>query len=180
MALELELDPLSAHASTMAGMALLIGRRYEEAEHACREALDLQPDLSNAVWHLSFSLLAQSRPEHALDLLRTVRKATARLPIHRCLLGHALACAGQDEEARAVLEELRDRSRREYVSPFMLAKVHIGLGELDEALDQLEKTYAERSPTLLYLQRPEWDPLRDHRRFQDLRRGVGLPDVPEQ
>ncbi len=52
------------------------------------------------------------------------------------------------------------------------------VGEFDEAVDRLEDGYEERSPNLVFLQRPEWDPLRDHPRFQDLRRRVGLPDLP--
>ena len=177
VARERELDPLSAHASTEAGMALLVGRRCEEAVVAFRQALDLQPDMSNALWHLGWSYQACLQPEKALAPLRAVSKATAHLPAHLGVLGHGLARVGQESEARRLLAELTRRTEHEYVAPFTFAYVHLGLGELEEALGHMEDAFEERSPTLLFLQRPEWDPLRDHRRFQDLRRRVGLPDV---
>ena len=170
-----ELDPLSAHASFLGGCALLIGRRYEEAIAAFRQALDLDFDMAGCLAWLSMSYQACGQPEEALA---TAHKVAARFPILRGALGHALALAGQKSEARRVLAELGEQAKHEYVGPLVFAYTHLGLGELDAALDQLDQAYEERSPGLIYLQRPEWDSLRDHPRFQDLRRRVGLPDPP--
>jgi hypothetical protein len=47
--------------------------------------------------------------------------------------------------------------------------VHAGLGDNDRAFEWLEKGLAERDPNLLYLkQEPEWDPIRDDPRFDEL------------
>ena len=171
-----EVDPLSAYASSVAGVAYLVGRRYEKAIAAYRQALDLEPDFTFALWYLSLTYQARAQSGEALATLRNVSGATARSPAHLASLGYALGRAGQQSEARRVLIELRDRSQREYVAPFALAAIHLGLGELDEALGHLEDACEERSPGLIYLQRPDWDPIRDHPRGQDLLRRLNLPD----
>jgi hypothetical protein len=56
----------------------------------------------------------------------------------------------------------------------------IGLGEKDRAVEYLEKSYEERSHWLLYLHMdPSMDDLRNHPRFQDLLRRVGLPALSD-
>ena len=57
--------------------------------------------------------------------------------------------------------------------------IHVGLDELDEAMNQLKKAYEKRGPELVYLQWTLWDPIRRHSRFQELRRRVGLPNLVE-
>ena len=178
VAKEREIDPLSAHALTVAGAALLVGRRYEEAIAACQQALELQPELTSAVMHLSWSYQACSRHEEAVTCLRAVKEPIAHLPVMTATHAHALGRARRADEASRLLAELKDRSHREYVAPFLLAFVCLGLGEVDTVVDELERGYEERSPGLVLLQRPEWDSVRDHPRVQDLRRRMNLPDPP--
>ena len=92
------------------------------------------------------------------------------------LLGHALAKAGHDREARQTLAMVANR-QREPSSSFNLAVIHFGLGETDEALNYLEQTYEEQSPLLIYLQWPLWDDLRSRPRFQDLHRRMNFPET---
>ena len=171
-----ELDPLSAHAAALTGIALHVGRRYEEATAACRQALELQPDMTLALWHLGNICSSRSQHEEALAYRRRVPEAIARSPLHLCGLIPALARVGKDAEAKRLLSELTDGRQRQYVSPFAYASIYGGLGDLDEALNQLEKAYEERSPGFVYLLLPHWDPIRDHPRGQDLVRRLNLPD----
>ena len=69
------------------------------------------------------------------------------------------------------------RGQGEPGSSFNLVLIHHGLGQTDEALNHLEKTYEEQSPQLLYLQWPLWDGLRSHPRFQDLHRRMNFPQL---
>ena len=134
------LDPLSAHASFQAGYVHLVGRQYEEAIVTLRQALDLEPSSTMAVLHLSMSYQACARYEEAVTHLHKVSAVTARQPFHLGTLGMALALAGQEDEARRVATELRDRSQREYVSPYAFALIHVGRGgphPLDRCSSQL-------------------------------------------
>jgi len=48
-------------------------------------------------------------------------------------------------EAREVLASLERRARDEYVSPYQMALVHVGLGEQETALCSLERALEMRS-----------------------------------
>jgi hypothetical protein len=82
---------------------------------------------------------------------------------------------GKKREARAMLDALRDVQSSAYVSPIDFAIVHVGLGETDAALDELERAFEEKDAALVYLgTQPGLAPLRSEPRFQDLLKRVGL------
>ena len=74
-----------------------------------------------------------------------------------------------------MLRQIKELSRREYVSPYQFVYVHIGLGELDRALDLLERAVSERSgPAYAIKGSFLLKPLRFHPRFQALLREMRL------
>ena len=73
-----------------------------------------------------------------------------------------------------MLNELKGRSERSYVSPYFIALIYTGLGEKDKAFEWLEKAYHERHPYLAFLKvEPVFDTLRSDPRFADLLRRIG-------
>ena len=68
-----------------------------------------------------------------------------RQPLLASQLAFVYAQSGRTHEAEAVLEELRDRSSREYIAPLWLAIPLIGLNRTAEALDLLERALEERN-----------------------------------
>lgn len=91
-------------------------------------------------------------------------------------LAHAYSRAGNRQESLRHARELQEFSKTKYVSPYDSARVHLGLGEKDQAFAFLEKAFQERNSLLIYLKlEPELDPLRSDARFADLLRRVGLP-----
>ena len=173
-----EIDPVSTHAAVVEGFALFIGRRYEEAIVAFEQALDLQPGMPMALWHLALIYHVRSQPAQALEQLSLVTGDVSRSPIHIAFLSRTLVAVGEEDEARRLIAELSERRKKEYYTPFFFVLFQMELGGTDEALDALEAAYAERSPLLGFLMRPDFDPLRDHPRFQELYRQVGLPPPP--
>ena len=90
------------------------------------------------------------------------------------LLGGALAAVGRTQEARALLDELLERARREYVPPFDLALLHCALGERDLALAALEKALDQRNALLWYrIYIPMLAPLRGEPRWRALADKLG-------
>jgi tetratricopeptide (TPR) repeat protein len=74
-------------------------------------------------------------------------------------LGHAYAVAGKRREAFQILRELKDASKRRYVSPFLMALIYTGLGEKDQGFLWLEKAYEDRSNLMSSLNvDPRFDP----------------------
>ena len=82
--------------------------------------------------------------------------------------------AGKRDEARRVLSQVQSLSEREYFPSYFIALIHMGLGERDETLDWLEKSFEERAGYLIFLADPVFDSLRSDPRFADLVRRVGL------
>ncbi len=98
------------------------------------------------------------------------------MPFILAALGHAYALAGQRMEAERVLAQLLKRRENSYVSAFDLAVLYTGLGQKEQALNWLEKSYQERSAFLIYMTwDPRLDPIRKEPRFQDIIRRVGFP-----
>ena len=66
-------------------------------------------------------------------------------------LAHGLASTGHTAEAEALLGELTSSSPRRYVSPYRLALVHSGLGDIDAVFEALEMAYDEREVGIVNL-----------------------------
>lgn len=90
-------------------------------------------------------------------------------------LGYPHARAGNVADALRLLDELRELKGVEYVSASTLAVIHLGLGQVEETMDWLEKAFEERCPLLVILPHwYEWDPYRDHPRFQRIYTAMGF------
>jgi hypothetical protein len=91
-------------------------------------------------------------------------------------LAHAYARAGQRKEAQQLLSQLEAAGRRQYVSPYYLAIVHVGLGEKEQALSLLQKASTDRSNGLIFMAvEPELDPIRSDPRFIAVQQSLRLP-----
>ncbi len=91
-------------------------------------------------------------------------------------LGHAYGVSGRKDEARKVLNELKQLTRQKYISAYGMALIYVGLDEKDLAFNWLEQAYEERSFELSAIKaEPRMDGLRSDPRFQDLLRRMGLP-----
>ena len=91
-------------------------------------------------------------------------------------LAHAYIAIGKRTEAEKILRDLLRRSKKNYVSPYMIATIYAGLGDKNRALEFLEKAFQEKSPDIPYFLKADLrlDALRSDPRFQDLMRRVGL------
>jgi len=92
-------------------------------------------------------------------------------------LAHAYAATGRREEAKKILHEWQRQSESSYVSPYMIATVHAGLGDTDKAFEYLERAYQERSSDLPYFLKADLrvDNLRSDPCFQDLMHRMNFP-----
>ena len=68
-----------------------------------------------------------------------------------------------------MLAQLESLSKRQYVSSYFIAMIHLGLSDLDRVFECLEKAYEERSGSLAYVRvEPILDGLRGDARFVSL------------
>ena len=70
---------------------------------------------------------------------------------------------------------MRDRSAREFISPYHFAYVYAGLGEADAAMDCLEQAFERRSGAIHGIKGSFlFRNLRNHPRFESLLRRMNL------
>src|SRR6266513_2667467 len=167
-----ELDPLSLIINASYASSLSGAGRYDDAVKQARKALDLDPDLVPG-----HAILGQTYEEEGKldEAIAEYRKANAleSTPANFAMLAHAYAKTGHVAETRKILDKLTDLSAQRYVGAYPLAIVHLALGEKEEALRLLEKSFAERDILLQGLFGSikidkRLDPLRNDPRFQKL------------
>jgi tetratricopeptide (TPR) repeat protein len=97
-------------------------------------------------------------------------------PLTISALAHAEALSGNHAGANKLLTQLEALSKKQYVSPYYIAVVYLGLGKNDVAMNWLEKAYTDRSNGLVFLKvEPELDPLRTNPRFVALQNRLKFP-----
>jgi TolB-like protein/DNA-binding winged helix-turn-helix (wHTH) protein/Flp pilus assembly protein TadD len=170
----LELDPVSPLLNTMKGAIHYWFHHDRPAIEQLLRAIELEPHFWYSHFWLALVYAHQRRNEEAL--VEAHKAADLSGGTHSWLLGYVQGVCGERAQALQALDELLALSRRRYVSPYDIAKVHLGLGRKEEALDWLERAYRERARWMDSLSTfPTFDPLRGDPRFQDLLRRLGLP-----
>ena len=169
-----ELDRSGFSAGDIAWI-LFHSRRYDEAVHELRSALDVHPNDAGSLWLLGFTLVIKGQASEAIPLLERAAVLADRSSGYIDVLGAAYARAGRRSDALRILAELKRRKQHGYVAAASFVIVYLGLGENEQAFAWLEEAYKERSNMLQFVKvHPLFDPLRGDPRFVDLLRRVGL------
>jgi len=89
--------------------------------------------------------------------------------------GIAYAAAGKFEESREILEELKAKSQKQYVSPLWIGNLYGALGDIDKYFELANKACEERSEALLGIKGdPNLVPYQSDPRYQALLKKMGL------
>jgi tetratricopeptide (TPR) repeat protein len=139
------------------------------------KTLELDPNFARAHADCGQAYEGEERYEQASAELLKAAGLSDRSSVYLGLLGHALARAGNQREAQRVLDELQQRSKQRYVSPYDIAIIYLGLGEKREAFAWLERAGEERS-VWFPLSKVDslYDSLRGDPHFQELLHRVSL------
>lgn len=176
--LALKFDPLSLQVNLNIGTALSLMREYDLAIKQLRKTIELDINYYPAYLVLGCAYLASGNCQTAIAELKRAWQLNKEAYIILGFLGHAYAVAGRLDEAAHVLKELLEASKARYVSPYGIAITYLGLGEREEALKWLRRTYDERNDFLVWLNvAPELDALRSDTRFAALLRRIGFTQL---
>jgi TolB-like protein/Tfp pilus assembly protein PilF len=163
------LDPLNL------GFPLLRMGRLDEARIQFQKSLESEPNRAHALWFLGHVDVLQGRHEEGLSEIRRALSLSGNNAIILAGLGWSNAAAGKREEALRILEELRERSKREYVLPYIFAKIYCALGENDLAFDWLKRAFGEHDMSLVAILNDEsLKGLHQDPRFEDLLKKMKL------
>ncbi len=164
-----ELDPLSLIINTDLGTNYLYARRYDEAIAQLRKTLEMNPGFYYAYLYLGQALEMKGARDTAIAEYQKAR-ALNDDPSVLGLLAHAYAFSDNKIEAEKILDQLKELSQERYVSAYSFALVYLGLGDKEDALRWLEKSYQDRAGSDIGYIRvdPLLDPLRGDPRFEAL------------
>ena len=139
-----ELDPVSPIGHTDVATVYMTERRYDEAIAELRNTLEMEPDFYWAHRQLGMALELKGSPAEAIVEYQRAAELNDD-PRVLAFVGHAMASAGNQNEAREMLGKLTEIAKTRYISGYSFAVIHLALGEKDQALDWLEKDAREQT-----------------------------------
>lgn len=159
-----EIDPLSLIASAALGWVLYHAGDHTAASAQFRHTLELNPDYGLAHLWRGWALQSLDSLPAAVTAHRRAVAVSDSGALFVASLVRSLAMAGERAEAQSRLEALTARGG--YLPSYEIARAHEALGQPDAALDWLERGYAERSHSMVFLRvDPQLARLRTHPRF---------------
>ena len=171
----LEFDPVSTSSGCMQARLLYYARRYDQAIDHYRKALATDPTVAGHCTWASFAFQKVSRFADAISAATQSSEASPNEMLPRAALARAYGVMGNRDEARKVVAQMLDLSRRRFISEYDFASAYSGW-DPEQALAWLEKAYTGRVGLLVYLKVDgAFDDLRSDPRFQDILRRLNIP-----
>jgi tetratricopeptide (TPR) repeat protein len=129
----------------------------------------MDPRFYYARWSLGEALQLNGQLREAMAEYEKAAEITDD-PIVLAMLAQGYAKTGQRDNALRLLSQLEQLAVYRHVGPFTFALVHLGLGDKEKAIDELERAYRVRADLGLVgiKVEPLLDPLRGHPRFERL------------
>ena len=169
MAVATQLDPLNLETSGALARKYYFAHQYDRAIELCRKTIELDDQFFLPYIYLGLSYAHQGMFEKAIPPLETAVRVSGGSELVKSSLGYTYGLAGREQEARAILNELRAAAETRYVPAVSMAAIHMGLDERDAVFEWLDKAYAERDHYLIYFKvEPMVDALRSDPRLQAL------------
>jgi tetratricopeptide (TPR) repeat protein len=181
-------DPASSDAKVEVARAYLLTGDCDNALAWVDSVATVQPPVlwagniksdclaQRAQWEGAIAAIRRNFPAGGSLALSTVANTLAQAARHSASVAGAEASVQSAEwnaEARALLDTIVVRASRGEATSFDVATVLTGLGEVELALDWLEKAVQER--TLIFgIRHPRYEPLHDQPRFRALLANIGL------
>ncbi len=140
----MELDPLSPFIHGITALAYFTAGRQEESLRSANRSLELQPNHVLGMWTKQRATAALGRWDESIEIGERLVSLTRHAALFCGLLAMSYALAGQREKALAIRRELLlRREAGEYVAPFCLLNIDVGLNDLENSrrdlLEHLEE-----------------------------------------
>jgi TolB-like protein/DNA-binding winged helix-turn-helix (wHTH) protein/Tfp pilus assembly protein PilF len=163
-----ELDPLAPEISMDIAHLFNFSRQYDKAIPQYLKTIEMDPNFARVHVRLASAYQNKGMYQEALAELKKVNAEGGQL-------AYAYALAGERDQAQKMLNDLKELSKQQYVSPFDFALIYKGLGDKGQAFEWLNKTFDENPYRLSMIKvNPRFDSLRSDPRFDELLRRMKL------
>jgi serine/threonine-protein kinase len=149
-----DLEPLSLIINTRLGTMQRYAERYDDAEKQLRRTLEL--DANFAVAHDELARVLASRGDYKGASVSAQRAVDLGYVHGPGILGYALAMSGNRTGAERIAQDLIAKSKSEYVAPFDIGLIYVGLGEDSAAIEWFSRCKEVRDHEAAFLR---YDPL---------------------
>jgi serine/threonine-protein kinase len=169
-----QVNPLSAADCTRMGYLHYFEGDDELAISQFDRAFSLIPDFPEGRLFLAELLLRRRDYRAAAEILsRNMERQPSAA--HLGLLAGVFSRWGRTEEGRAALHRLDALGQDQYVTPLAYVFAYLGMGDLEQAAEAVDRGITERTPFLVFLNEdPIYEPLKRHPRFPSLVRRLNL------
>jgi serine/threonine protein kinase/tetratricopeptide (TPR) repeat protein len=170
-----DLDPLSLIINANVGFMLYFAGRYDEALEQYMNTMEIDPNFAELHWYIGMAYEQKGMLDEAEKEFSRAITLSGGFTKYFTSLAHAYAMAGKREEALKVIDELRELSKQEYISPYHMASIYDALDEKDKAFEWLEKASEINDIWLSYLKvDPSFLKIRPDPRFKAFLEKVGF------
>lgn len=168
-------DPVSHLLNAGLAFVLLQARSYERCIKQALTASEVDPNMTLCYLTLGTAYEQKGMHQEAIAAYEKGIALGGAVALQKAFIGHVYATSGHQEKAREIIKELTELSKTTYVPEFDFALVCDGLGEVELAIEYLQKGCANRCAHLIFLKVwPQFDNVRNDPRFWDIERRIGL------
>jgi TolB-like protein/Tfp pilus assembly protein PilF len=169
-------DPLSLPNNAEVVRTLYYARDYDSALVQAQKALQLDPGYYRTHFWMARVYVQKHMHDEAIAEAEIVQGAMVKSNLALTEMAYCLAAGGRRAEACAILADLQQRAKSEFVPAYNLAVIHLALGENDDALKYLQQSYEQGDWAHIVLAcEPRLDPLRNTAPFRALLTKLALP-----
>jgi DNA-binding winged helix-turn-helix (wHTH) protein/tetratricopeptide (TPR) repeat protein len=170
-----ELDPLLASHHALSAQIAFMAHDYARALQFARQSITIDPEFWIGQLQLAQACEQLGEAQRALDALNQAVRLSGGNSKTIALRGYILARTGRPDQAYELLAMLQTVARERYVPHYAPALIHAGLGQPDQALDWLGRSFEQHDVHLAFLPNDvKWDPFRQDPRFISLLRRCGF------
>jgi len=169
-----QLDPLSLIVDMGLGGLYIYARRFDEAIVYLEKIRELHPEAFQPDSNLAYVYEIKGMKDEAVASYLKSRTLAGDTAERIAALKAAYAVSGWKGYLQKRVDEMKEHARlKRYISPFSVALLYAQMGEKNQALAWLEKTYEERNYRLLFIKvDARLDSLRSEPQFLDLVRRI--------
>ncbi len=166
----IQLDPFAPWLQCRLAWALHLDGQTSESLRQIQITLSLFPEHEFTSLYGVLILTYNGEAERAQKIARELVQRVPFFDLAIVAHAYALAYAGRSTEARSALERLQWLSRERFLIRSFTPAVHVALGDLDAAIEELQAANESRCPWFFQmLVDPRLQPLHGHPEFERMR-----------
>jgi tetratricopeptide (TPR) repeat protein len=166
----IRIDPFSPWLQSRLAWALHLDGQASESLEQIHKCLSLFPNADGTSLYGAAILAFNGETKQANEIARNLEQRLPHFDLATAVHAYALACAGQADEARVVLERMQWLGRERYIVRGFTPAAYVALGDHEAALAELRAADEARCPWFFQaMSDPRLKPLHGNLEFERMR-----------